>query len=330
MTDNIVVGALNMGYNDGKLMSCRLSIGHRQSVKKRGVMDRAKKKPPAMNDQPSAPSRLEMLLPADLLSRLKAATQRTGSTEADIVASALRKFLFDKDSGTAVYLSAPINALVEGLYVENTTIGQIKEHGDFGLGTFNYLDGEMLLLDGNVYQVRSDGHVYSVGDDEQSPFACVTFFSPDTIDDITDTIDAGAFYDFLGRLIPSENMLYAIRIEGTFSRIKTRAAPKSENYKPLVEATKTQSVFDFSDVEGCLAGFYTPRFMESLSAPGYHLHFLTEDRKHGGHLIECATKNVRIGIQHVPKLEVGLPFTLDYLTADLTRDVGKDLDKAEK
>ena len=69
--------------------------------------------------------------------------------------------------------------------------------------------------------------------------------------------------------------------------------------------------------------------MESLNAPGYHMHFLSEDRQHGGHLIECVLEKVRIGIQHVPKLDVGLPITLDYLTADLTRDVGNDLDKAE-
>ena len=288
------------------------------------------RQPSAVNHEQPVASKLEILLPADLLLQLKAAAIRTGSTEADLVKRALRRFLRDRKTGTSVYLSAPINALVEGFYVENTTVAQIKEHGDFGLGTFNYLDGEMVLLDGEVYQVRSDGNAHIVKDEEQSPFACVTFFNPDTFDDIDDSVDHGDFYNLLNRLIPSENMLYAIRIDGIFSHVRTRAVPKSENYKPLVEATMNQPVFDYSDVEGCLAGFYTPRFMESLNAPGFHLHFLTKDRLHGGHLIECTLKKVRIGIQHVPELEVGLPFTLDYLTADLTRDIGTDLDKAEK
>jgi acetolactate decarboxylase len=228
-----------------------------------------------------------------------------------------------------VYLSAPINALVEGIYVENTTMAELRRHGDFGLGTVNFLDGEMVILDGCVYQIRSDGHVYGVRDDEQSPFACVTFFNPDTVDDLENSDGSKGFYDLLNNLIPSENMLYAIRIDGTFTHVRTRVVPRSENYTPLVEATKNQPVFDFHDVGGCLAGFYTPRFMESLNAPGYHIHFLSEDRQHGGHLIECVPGKVRIGIQHVPKLDVGLPITLDYLTTDLTRDVGKDLDKAE-
>jgi len=282
-----------------------------------------------MRDSPAF-SKLELHLPHNLMKRLTISAERMGVSVADLAEQVLRRFLLNKRGGNAVFLSAPIVALVEGFYVENTTMAVIKEHGDFGLGTFNYLDGEMVILDGNVYQIRSDGEAYRVKDDEQSPFACVTFFSPDTFEDIEESQTSKGFYDLLNALIPSENMLYAIRVDGSFRHVRTRAVPRSENYKPLVEATANQPVFDFNDVQGCLAGFYTPRFMESINAPGYHMHFLTEDRRHGGHLIECALKKVRIGIQHVPKLDLGLPITLDFLTADLTRDIGKDLDKAEK
>ena len=127
---------------------------------------------------------LSMFLPPDILNRLRISSERTGSSPTDLIEKALRQFLFDTSKDNAVYLSAPINALVEGLYVENTTMAEIKQHGDFGLGTFNFLDGEMVLLDGDVFQIRSDGNVHRVEDDEKSPFACVTFFNPDTIDDI--------------------------------------------------------------------------------------------------------------------------------------------------
>lgn len=282
-----------------------------------------------MPDNQDNLSILVPFLPQYLLNQLRISSERTGCSPMDLIEKALRQFLIDKSKENAVYLSAPINALVEGLYAENTSMAEIKRHGDFGLGTFDFLDGEMVLLDGNVYQIRSDGKVYHVEDNEKSPFACVTFFNPDTVDDLDNTNNSKGFYDLLNSLIPSENMLYAIRVDGTFIHIKIRVVPRSENYRPLVEATKNQPVFDFHDVSGCLAGFYTPRFMESLNAPGYHLHFLSEDRQHGGHLIDCSLGKVRIGIQHIPKLDVGLPITLDYLTADLTRDVGNDLDKAE-
>ncbi len=282
-----------------------------------------------MADDQETLSMLSSFLPPDLLSQLRISSERRACPPTDLVEKALRWFLTHPSKDNAVYLSAPINALVEGLYVENTTMAEIKQHGDFGLGTFNFLDGEMVLLDGCVYQIRSDGNVYHVKDDEKSPFACVTFFNPDTLDDLENGSNSKGFYDLLDNLIPSENMLYAIRIDGTFSHVKTRVVPRSDNYRPLVEATKDQPIFDFHNVQGCLAGFYTPRFMESLNAPGYHLHFLSKDRQYGGHLIECVLGKVRIGIQHIPKLDVGLPITLDYLTTDLTRDVGNDLHKAE-
>jgi acetolactate decarboxylase len=230
----------------------------------------------------------------------------------------------------AVYLSAPINAIVEGFYEEKTTMGDVLRHGDFGLGTFNHLDGEMVLLDGRAYHIGGDGQVGTVPDREQTPFACVTFFRPDTWDDMPGSTPAADVFELLNRLIPSPNMLYAIRIDGVFESVKARAMTKTDNYVPLVEAAEHQATFQFSHVEGSLVGFFTPGFMASLNAPGYHLHFLTEDRRHGGHLMDCRMLSGRIGIQHVPRLEVDLPFTLDYLTARFNRDAKRDLDKAER
>ncbi len=269
-------------------------------------------------------------LSAEMQQQLRQEASRTGSSQEEIIAQALRRHLAGPGRGNSVYLSAPINALVEGFYVENTTVAQIKEHGDFGLGTFNFLDGEMVILDGVVYQVRADGTAAPAADGEQSPFACTTFFRPDTFDDIQGTEGYKDIEDLLDSLIPSPNMLYAIRIDGSFRHVRTRAVAKTENYTPLVEATKNQPVFDFHDVEGTMAGFFTPRFIETITAPGYHLHFLTKDRLQGGHLMGCALNRARIGIQHVPTLEMGLPITLDFMTADLTRDTTGDLEKVEK
>ncbi|MEA1927974.1 MAG: acetolactate decarboxylase, partial [Candidatus Auribacterota bacterium] len=163
----------------------------------------------------------------------------------------------------------------------------------------------------------------------ETPFACVTFFSPDT----TEEIDGGRLKDsleeLLNNLIPSPNMLYAIRIEGEFEYIKTRSVPRQENYRPLVEVAREQPTFEYRDIRGTLGGFFTPAFMASLNVPGYHLHFLSADRTRGGHLLECRYQLVRIGLQHIPKLEVGLPLTVDFLTADLSREIREDLAEVE-
>jgi len=229
-----------------------------------------------------------------------------------------------------VYLCAPVNALVEGIYEQKIPFTQIKQHGDFGLGTFDNLDGEMVMLDGRIYQITSDGRARQVDEQALTPFACVTFYRPLSHDDLETEMTHADFQEWLQRLLPSPNIFYAIRIEGCFAYIKARSVPKQENYRPLVEVAKEQPVFTFTDIEGTLAGFFTPAFIGSLSVPGLHLHFLSADKQHGGHLLECRPGKVRVGVQFIQTLELALPMSLDYLTWDFRRDTDQDLNKAEK
>lgn len=214
-----------------------------------------------------------------------------------------------------VYLSAPVSALMKGLYEEDTTIADIKKQGDFGLGTFNDLDGEMVMLDGSVYRLKTDGLAHFVDDADQVPFACVTFFAPTTVEDVEQELDDGEFRNLLERLLPSKNMFTAIRIDGRFSFIKVWSVHKQDNYRPIAEVRPV--AFDFREIEGTVAGFHTPAFLSSLSMPGFHLHFLSADRSRGGHLYQCRLKKARISIQFIPELKLNLPMTLDYLTSDL-------------
>lgn len=229
-----------------------------------------------------------------------------------------------------IYLCAPVNAIVEGIYEEHIPFSEIKRHGDFGLGTFDKLDGEMVMLDGRIYQMTADGRVVEVGDDALTPFACVTFFRPDQ----SMELDGESNYDeFLRRLqepLSSPNIFYAFRIVGEFGHMKVRSVPKSECYIPLVEIAKDQPVFEFADIRGTLAGFYTPEFMASVSVPGMHLHFLSDDLAHGGHLLSCRPRRVRVDIQPIYTVELALPATPYYLGWDFRRDVARDLETAEK
>lgn len=230
----------------------------------------------------------------------------------------------------SLFVSAPVNALVEGLYEENTTLAEIKTHGDFGIGTFNNLDGEMVMLEGEIFQLKSNGECCQVEDSVLTPFACVTFFKADTYDEVEGDFDYPAFQKLLENCTPSKNMLYAIRIEGDFDFVKTRSVPRQDNYRPLVEVAREQPEFEYENLTGTMVGFYNPPFISSISVPGYHLHFLSDDHQYGGHLLECRMRQGRIGMQHIKRLELGLPVTFDYLTADFSRDIEQDLDEAEK
>jgi acetolactate decarboxylase len=253
---------------------------------------------------------------ADDITRTAAvAGEQLGMTVSEIIRAALHQFLHHDSKSNSVYLSAPVDALMKGCYEEDTTIKELKQHGNFGLGTFNNLDGEMMMLDGIVYQLKEDGFAHPVNDAVETPFACVTFFSPTTVEEINRELDYAAFKNLLDQLMPSENVFSAIRIDGEFSSIRVWSVPRQEAHRPIAEVKP--KMFEYQDVRGTLAGFYTPRFMKSLLNPGFHLHFLTDDRRHGGHLDQCRLNWASIGVQIIARLELNLPITIDYLTAKL-------------
>ncbi|MCC7117970.1 MAG: acetolactate decarboxylase [Anaerolineales bacterium] len=230
-----------------------------------------------------------------------------------------------------IYLCAPVNALVEGIYEQNIPLAEIKKHGDLGLGTFNDLDGEMMMVDGEIFRVGSDGKVNQVTDESiRTPFACAVKFEPATNEALNEELSYNEFLKWMIDLMPSPNIFYAFRITGDFTYVKTRSVPKQENYRPLVEVAKEQPTFEFNRVHGQMVGFYTPAFMASLNVPGVHLHFLTDDKSSGGHLLECRPRHIKLELQYLYTLELSLPSSLDFLTWDFQRDIGQDLDKAEK
>lgn len=227
----------------------------------------------------------------------------------------------------SLYLCAPVNALVEGIYEEKISLSEVREHGDFGLGTFDDLDGEMVMLDGAIYQITGDGRVHRVEEPAMTPFSCVTFYRPVSCDQLDAALSYDDFLAWIQRLLPSPNLCYALRIEGLFTSVTARSVPKQENYRPLADIAKEQQIFQFSNIAGTLAGFFTPAFLGSLNVPGLHLHFLSADFRHGGHLLACRPERVRAGVQILSRVEVALPVNLDYLTWDFRREVGRDLNK---
>src|SRR6476661_8800723 len=72
-----------------------------------------------------------------------------------------------------VYQISTISSLLAGGYDGDTTVGELIRHGDFGLGTFNGVDGEMIVLDGQTYRATTDGLAHPVAPTELTPFAVV-------------------------------------------------------------------------------------------------------------------------------------------------------------
>lgn len=263
-----------------------------------------------------------------LMQALAARSARTGEPLAHIVMSALADTLEIEHS--TLFQVSTSTALVQGVYNGVVTIGELKQHGDFGLGTFDGLDGEMLALDGHFYQVHGSGRVEEVAGDARVPFAVVTAFHPQ-LESRLDLVDGFTkLTDRLDGMRRTENLFYAVRIEGRFARVRTRAACKAASGISLVKATSHQAEFEFADVNGTLVGFWTPSYARTLNIAGWHLHFVTDDRTGGGHLLDCRADGLLARVQELADVRIAMPETAAFLQADLSRDPTRDLDVAER
>jgi acetolactate decarboxylase len=270
---------------------------------------------------------LRVHLPPALAAQLGARRKQTGQTVSAIVIQALERLLGDEDK--TVFQTSTVDALMEGASTGDMTMGELKTHGDFGLGTFDGLDGEMIELDGKVFQVRADGHAHPVEDSARTPFATVSFFKADESARLERPCDQSAMLAVVAAMLPSQNIFHAVRIEGRFDYVKTRAVAKQDKSVGLEQAAREEPIFEFNDVEGTIVGFFTPDYLRGVNVPGYHLHFITADRTAGGHMLDCRTKDVTIKIHHTPEFELGTPGTEEFLKADLSHDHTAAITKIE-
>jgi len=212
-----------------------------------------------------------------------------------------------QENKDVLFQVSTMNAIFKGVYDGEITYGKLKQHGDFGIGTFNGLDGELFALEGKFYRIKADGIAYPVDDSMKTPFAVVTFFEPDKSVLLDEAFDYKQLQQYLDNLFPAKDIFYAIKIEGTFEYVKARNIPmQNKPYPQFSEVVKNQIIFEFHDVEGTMVGFWCPAYLEEINVPGYHFHFITKDKKTGGHLLECRMENVKIEIDYTPEFHVTL------------------------
>ena len=241
--------------------------------------------------------------------------------------------LFHKGGRSAheVFQTSTISALLERIYDGQTTIGELAKHGDFGLGTFNALDGEMTVLDGVFYQCRSDGHVYVAEPSAQTPFAVVMRFDPTVEIAVNNAMDFTTFTQALDNAVPSRNIFYAVRADGVFDNVKVRAVPRQQKpYPTMSEIVQDQPEYDHHKVAGSLVGFRFPDYTVGLNAPGYHLHFISNDGRVGGHVLEFSTRQVGVEIDITSDFHMELPEAGAFLDADLAKDNAAAINEVEK
>jgi acetolactate decarboxylase len=215
------------------------------------------------------------------------------------------------------------------IYQGAVRVATLREHGDLGLGTFECLDGEMVIIDGHFFQVRFDGSVQEVDDNVLSPFALITGFAPEPALTLDQCPDLAHLTSRIDTLRHSDNVFFALRVDVKFDYVHTRAMCRTKEGVQLVQAAYIQPEFKFHDIAETLVGFWSPEYVKTLNVTGYHLHFISTDRTHGGHVLQCRESSLRLQIQREGNYHIALPETADFLKADLRRDPTEDLTRAE-
>jgi acetolactate decarboxylase len=265
-------------------------------------------------------------LPPAVLDVLRARSDRTGESIDRIAARALADAL--QVGHSTVFQVSTASALVAGVADGAVTVEDLMRHGDFGLGTFAGWDGEMVVVDGTAYRVNPAG-VSVAGNDAEVPFALVTHFVPERELSLTAVDSAEDLHRRLDGMRHTDNDLFAVRVEGRFGRLTTRAVCASTSTTPLDVAVQTQAEFDLTDVDAVLVGYWTPPHLQSIGISGWHLHALTDDRAHGGHVFDCEGASLAVGVQHLADFRLAIPETAAFRHAHLATDVHEAIDAAE-
>lgn len=218
-----------------------------------------------------------------------------------------------------IYQVSTMTALLDGVYDGVINHEQLAMHGNFGLGTFDHLDGEMVAFNGSYYHLR-DGRAFPMTDKDTTPFCTVTYFQPQIRKHLDKPTDKADFEKILRSLVPSENLFYAISIEGKFKKVSTRTVSYQKENVPMRQAVGEQQSIEFENVSGRIVGFWTPAYAQGIAVAGYHFHFIDDSLQKGGHVFDYVTDSVNISIDQKSNMNLYTPDAKSFLEANLSRD----------
>ena len=227
-----------------------------------------------------------------------------------------------------MYQVSTLQALATGYTKAVITVGELLEHGDTGLGTFENVDGEMIVLDGHCYRALENGQVVEANADLGVPFSSVTRFQEHREFEISTIKNIDDLKGLLNNKVDEGfglNSMHIARIDGHFTKLFARSEAGYESrFLSLKDIlSKSQKDFHFEDIDGTLVCIYYPDYMDGINAVGWHLHFISKDRKFGGHVFETEISNAKAKLDKISRIEIQLPTDIEFDIYSL-KSVSKD------
>jgi len=234
--------------------------------------------------------------------------------------------------GKTLFQHSTIGALMAGMFEGTYEIDELLKQGNVGIGTLHGLDGELVVIDGISYQVTIDGAVKEVDRKAKTPYAAVVDFEKKDSVDIRETHSNEQLQEKLREHFASKNTFQAVKITGTFKNMQCRSVEKQEEpYPRLAEVAADQAEFKRETVAGTLVGFYTPELFGTVSVAGFHLHFLSDDRDFGGHVLDFSLAEGTAAWQSIETLEQHFPIqNKTFMKADIDNEnLAEEIEKSE-
>jgi acetolactate decarboxylase len=211
-----------------------------------------------------------------------------------------------------LFQTSTIEALLGGAFDGDVSLSEILEHGDLGLGTLNGLDGELIVVDGEPWKANRDCMLSRAPVSSRTPYAVVVRFSPGSPVTLGGPVHYATLGEAVGHRLEGTTRPVAIRIEGRFEHVRVRSVPKQRRpYPRLVEALAQQRVSDLHDLLGTVVGFGFPDALDGIEMIGWHLHFASQDRGRGGHVLDFALLHGTAHLDDATELQVELPSSVD-------------------
>lgn len=220
----------------------------------------------------------------------------------------------------AVTQFAVLDALLAGAYDSGIPVGEVRALGDFGIGCCESLGGEVIILDGDVFECTIDERPDRMSDEQILPFVDVCRFHAVSAQPITGA-DLPAFTAQVEDQLVSRNLFHAVRVDGVFTAVRVRVTQRQEHpFRPLAEVTKSQIETVIADARGTLVGFWAPAIYQGVTVAGLHVHFIADDRSIGGHVLDVIIGAAELKLAAYSRFDLRLPTDEHFLRTELTHN----------
>ncbi len=234
-----------------------------------------------------------------------------------------------------MYQVSTLQALALGYSKKVITVEELLKHGNTGLGTFENVDGEMIVVDGKCFRSTEDGSVVEAGNDMGTPFCAVATLNKERTFEFGAVSDIEAIRELLTIKIEEQfglNSMHVVRIDGLFPKIDARSEAPYESHHVTLKTilSQNQTSFLYENIRGSLVGVYFPDYMDGINMPGWHLHFISEDRSKGGHVFNLEMQEGTVYLDKISRIEIQIPREAAFDTYSLKEASEDEIKKVEK